>query len=569
VFAAVLLLFFCISLSVPALAASEADSMRVEAVVSPDGRCNITVTMSLRLESSVPQLLYPIPENATDVTVNGVATRPTREGALRMVDLKEVTGGYAGLYTITIHYTLRDVVVPEEEKIYVVIPLLSGFTYPIRSMEFSITLPGDVALRPSFVSGYYQESIESDLAFQTSGSNISGHLEIPLKDRETLSFSLQVPEDMFPRSVTVKYDNSMGILAMVIFLVLALAYYLVTMCPAFPFPHRTPNPPVGVSAGEVASYLCGSGISLSMLVLSWGQMGYLRIQPEKSGKVLLHKCMEMGNERSSFENRCFRDLFAMRTTVDATGIRWAALQRKLQGKCPAARDIFRRESGNPMIFRGLSALVGLSGGIAMALSLVQEPVARILLSILFGSLCGASSWLIQEGCMRLLLRDPIRKLLSLAGAVVILIVSIISHQILLALVVILLEFIAGIATAVGGRRTELGKQMLSQILGLRRFLQLGKDDQMQQILRFNPDYYFDLLPYAMALGVDKAFSKKLGNLRLSPCPYLITVSGHLSAEQWRRLLLQTVQAMESSGRPDPENAAKKRKPKKKSHKNAK
>ena len=60
--------------------------------------------------------------------------------------------------------------------------------------------------------------------------------------------------------------------------------------------------PAGLTAGELGSRLVHKGADLTMMVLSWAQLGYLLITMDESGRVFLHKRMEMGNERSAFDN---------------------------------------------------------------------------------------------------------------------------------------------------------------------------------------------------------------------------------------------------------------------------
>lgn len=46
--------------------------------------------------------------------------------------------------------------------------------------------------------------------------------------------------------------------------------------------------------------------------------------------------------------------------------------------------------------------------------------------------------------------------------------------------------------------TSYRKKMLGRLLGFREFIQNGKMPQLQKILEENPEYYYDVLPYAMA-----------------------------------------------------------------------
>ena len=53
-----------------------------------------------------------------------------------------------------------------------------------------------------------------------------------------------------------------------------------------------------------------------------------------------------------------------------------------------------------------------------------------------------------------------------------------------------------------------------------------------------------MLPYALALGCDKAMARRFGNERLSECPYLqVADSRGLTAQQWSDIVRQVLNSM--------------------------
>ena len=86
--------------------------------------------------------------------------------------------------------------------------------------------------------------------------------------------------------------------------------------------------------------------------------------------------------------------------------------------------------------------------------------------------------------------------------------------------------LAGFAAAIGGRRSELGKRSLSQLRGLRRYMLRLSAGDLQRICQNNPDYFHDLAPYALAMGVLRPFARNFGSRKLDSCPYILAnVSG--------------------------------------------
>ena len=152
----------------------------------------------------------------------------------------------------------------------------------------------------------------------------------------------------------------------------------------------------------------------TMMVFTWAQLGYLLIQTDSGGKVLLHKRMDMGNERSLFENKIFALLFGSRQTVDATGYPYAKLSRKVSAIVPNERNMYKGVSGNMKIFRGLCCGAQIFCGVCVAMNMTSVRAIQILLSIILGAFGAVSGWLIQDMAYRTHLRG---KLPMLIGAV--------------------------------------------------------------------------------------------------------------------------------------------------------
>ena len=57
-----------------------------------------------------------------------------------------------------------------------------------------------------------------------------------------------------------------------------------------------------------------------------------------------------------------------------------------------------------------------------------------------------------------------------------------------------------------------------------------------------------MMPYAMALGVDKRFAKRFGKLPIGQCPYISTgVDNTMRASQWQALMRRTLSGMNTRG----------------------
>jgi hypothetical protein len=206
-------------------------------------------------------------------------------------------------------------------------------------MDFSVTLPGPTDQKPGFESGYHKADIEKYLHYNVDGATISGYFTQELKDHETVVMTLPTDSTMFPQTLADIQDYTFGIWGMGICGGLAVLYWVI--CLAF-WPirfRRTTEPPLDVTAGELACIRFNRGPDLHLLVLSWAQLGYIVVEYRPGRKALLHKRMEMGNERRESEQQLFRKLFARSNTVDTASKAYGTLCALAEKKPGLAREL--------------------------------------------------------------------------------------------------------------------------------------------------------------------------------------------------------------------------------------
>lgn len=539
-----------LGLSVNAFAAPTASSIRTVASVSADESCDVTMMVTLDLDTPLEDLTFPVPADATNITVNGsrVGASQTRES--RNINIARMTGGMAGTFSFTVNYRLDDVIgLNEDGLLEMELPLLAGFAYPVEDYEFSITFPGPIAAKPAFSSGYHKSNIEQDLRFTTDGATVTGSSQKALKDRETLTMILTVTADMFPQTMIQLQDFDLMYLLMGICGALALLYWIIFLRCLPPRRVSVTAPTDGFTAGQLGTILSVQGANLTMMVLSWAQLGYLLIRYDRKGRVTLHKTMEMGNERSTFERRCFSQLFGKRTQVDTSGTQYAQQFRKTELFPPNVFGLIQGKSGSPKIFRSFAALVGLFGGVCLGMVLGLESSVQLLIVILLALFGLMSCWLIQSWADDLFLLGK-QRLITAALLILCWVgLSLLAGMLNMGLWICGAQLLVGLMSAFGCRRTDAGRQAMSETLALRRYLTSIPRAQLLHICQLNPNYFHDLAPYALALGVDRRFAKRFGKLVLPACPYLVTgADDHLTAAKWSKRMRKAIRAMDARRR---------------------
>ncbi len=541
---ALLLLALC---AMPAGAVTAATHIQSHTIVASDGSCTVTVNVTVHLDTAVADLVYPIPSGAREVTLNGSAARTRRVGGETVIDLSKIIGSTAGDYTFSVGYSLANTVSRNDlGQLEMNLPILSGFAFPVQQLDFTVTLPGAPENKPAFSSGYHNTSIESSISVTQTGNAIQAGVTQTLKDRETLSMKLLVSEQMFPQDPVRVLASGLDTVAMYAFGILALLYWVFCLRCRPVFRTHSATAPDGLTAGHLGCGLTLSGADLTMMVFSWAQLGYILIHLDDNGRVVLHKRMEMGNERSSFENLCYKKLFGGRRQVDGSGYHYAQLCRRVASKCPDIRSLVRRRSGSRRVFWLLCVLSALFCGTVFGRTIAGDAALAVVVVLLVSLLCAAAGWAVLQlpGCLHI--RKPEQLAAGIAGCLLWLLMGLAAGNILAALGMVAFLLLMGLAGAYGGRRTENGRQIACQILGFHRYLRTASTGDLQRLQRNNPEYFFSLAPYALAMGLEKTFAKRFGPTRLPGCPWLTTgMDGHMNALEWSQVMRRTADALDA------------------------
>lgn len=561
-----LLLGLCIGVSAAEADNTRATSVNVFATVSNDGNCDVTTNVTLHVDTPKDSLTYPVPVNAANVTLNGKAVLTQKSGQARLVNIGRILGGMSGDFSFTVGYSIHSAVdkleiettpteateatepgqmpAPVYQRLRLELPMLAGFGYPIDELQFSINLPGVVTQNPNFYSGYHQADIEKDLTYSISGGNIAGRSWNPIKDHETLTMYLDTTEEMFPQSGVAlpaleRITPLLGICAAV-----ALLYWILflrNLPPLRSFPAVAPE---GFGAGQLGTVLTMAGTDLNLMVFSWAQLGYVSLKMDRKSRVFILKRMDMGNERSNFEQKCFQQLFSRRDMVDTST---TSYQRFVQsvGLKRSAAQLFRTKSPITIkIFRIIMAAVGLLSGVCFGIllgNMLDYGWFFMIILSLVGLVC---SWRIQFWPEGLFLHHRFRLWIAVAMGVLWLVLGIVIGHFPLALLAVSLQVAAGFLAAFGGRRTEDGRTALGQALSLRRHYCRLTEKEIWNLRQDNPEVFFDMAPNAIALGCEQTLARRFGNGRLPVCPYIQAIDTQgLTAQQWAQLMRHILDAM--------------------------
>ena len=557
---AVIALVLTISLfTLPVSAENMATRVESYITVTKDGDCMVSTTVRLNLDASVESLSFPVPANASDISLNGGSARTTETATGIDVDISRLVGGMVGESQFALNYNIPGavkVILDEEGKLdktykdylQLEVPLLSSFAMPVHSLSFVVTMPDNIRYKPVFTSIYQQTGIEASLAYEIDKTMMTGHSTNALNDHESITMTMAVDRSAFPSVSTYVREGNPELTPMLIFAGIALVYWMLFLRTWPLIRTRSVVPPEGVTAGELGCHLTLAGGDLTMMVFNWAQLGYLLIQRE-GNRVMLYKRMDMGNERSPFEVKVYRMLFANRRTVDATGYGYTNLSRKVFSMVPGERDLCRTNSGNTKIFRLLACISQVFCGICVAMNMTQLRVVQVMLSVVLGVFGVISAWQIHEVAYRTHLRGKTRVFIGLTFMGIWIVLGILCGQWAIPTAAAFAQWVIGYLAAYGGRRSDVGRHDAGKILGLRSHLKHVSKDDIHRMMKTDPEYFFNMAPFALALGIIHPFAKNFGSIKMDQCPYLVTrVHGKRSAAEWAELIADTANLIDSKFR---------------------
>ena len=77
-----------------------------------------------------------------------------------------------------------------------------------------------------------------------------------------------------------------------------------------------------------------------------------------------------------------------------------------------------------------------------------------------------------------------------------------------------------------GRKNHYGEKLSAQVRGFKNYLELVEKKQLEEQVQLNPNYYYDILPYAYVLDISKTWIEKFENIPMPENSSISTYNWH-------------------------------------------
>lgn len=115
--------------------------------------------------------------------------------------------------------------------------------------------------------------------------------------------------------------------------------------------------------------------------------------------------------------------------------------------------------------------------------------------------------------------------------------------------IFVLTFVIGVISVAGvaffmkimPRRTRYGTELLGRIKGFKKFLQIAEKERLEAMVAENPNYFYDILPYAYVLGVSDEWMGKFESMAVKPPEWYSGYHGsHFNMHRFNRFMHSTM-----------------------------
>ena len=423
----------------------------------------------------------------------------------------------------------------------------SGWDTAIDSSTISITMPKkfDKDALEVYAGGYGVTKEDSEAAGFVKTALNGRTINIETQKQLPLGYGITVqeflPEGYF---VGAANGNGMSILGIIVSAAAAVGSLIL-----FLIFGRDPKvvetvefyPPEGMTSAEAGYIIDGyaDDQDLTSLIIYYADKGYLTIEETGEGKkksFTLHKLKDLPADAHLYETLFFNGLFMggskkasisqLKANAFYEDIKAAREQLTAMYTDKKEKRIFTKAGGGARLLAGLLMT---APGVCLGLISAWFCMDR---AVLYASLFGLA--LLVVGCIGCLsaydrthsLKKSKRRgktviwtiimLIGLAWSVLIPLLFIDMNMAPAAAAAAVCTIIAFICVRQMRKRTRYGAELMGKLLGFRTFLEKAEIPKLEALMDEDPQYFFNVLPFAHVFGLSDKWAKKFKDLAVEP-----------------------------------------------------
>ncbi len=462
--------------------------------------------------------------------------------SLRFGDPDKLISGGPHAYGVQYEFSLGADSYDDYDEIYYNIVSPDAWDTDISRLIFSLTLPYPVDPdRVWITAGPYGSGLELPFTISDDGCTISGRYS-SLPKGYGVTLRVEMEDGYFDEAVRpfnwvkLGFYLSIGLSAIMV-LVALIVWYLKGKDGELIYPVRF-DPPEGMTPMDVGYVYNGEldESAVSAMLIYWADKGIITITDNGNDDFVFTKLMELPDSAKPAELQLFSAFFAASSSVDAKVLRVSGFSSKLASVKKTEEESFSGEkslaSPSSMKLRKLMMNLGMIPVLLHSLlsTLVEPGFATIFVLVPFfmafmmlRSFATVAEKKMRSGGFRFsIITAPLLFMVFIWFFVTSALTSFgvgyrlvaLDTGVFLVALFVYMHFSAAIA-----RRSEYADKLLSEVLGYREFIEKVEKDRIERLSKEDPQFFYRVLSYAMALGVEDKWARAFSGIYVEPAAW--------------------------------------------------
>ncbi len=405
----------------------------------------------------------------------------------------------------------------------------------IARLAFSVTLPYPVdPERIWLTAGPYGSDADIPFTISEDGCTVSGrYSDLPAGYGVTLR--IEMDDGYFDTAVIPFNYARLGLALSLLFSILMVAgtviiWFVKGRDETLAVPPQF-TPPAGLSpldAGYVANGEIENSAVSSMLIY-WADKGYITITDRGGDDFSFQKVSELPEEASAAEHQLFAAFFPSGSSSDAGMLRASGFPARLSAVKKAERERFTGDMDLtspdsrklrafvmnllilPVILHSFSSTLAMPGFLSVFV-LIPSLMAYMMLRSVSSSV---EKRIRSHGLKFSYIMSPVFFILFIWFFIVSALQGV-PYALIDTTVFMIALFISVLAAAFIDRRSAYADKVLTEVMGYREFIEKVEKDRIEKLSAEDPQFFYHVLSYAMALGVDDKWTKAFSGIYVEP-----------------------------------------------------
>ena len=492
------------------------------------------------VDEKVVKNYYKIDITSINVTGYDFVKEITDDDMLVLIigDEDTLVNGQTLTYNISYKYSVGDDRYDSFDDFYFNI-IGSGWTTDINNVSFKITFPTSIADNETyFYSGLVGGTEMADITLSSSTNNtIQGTFNDSIAPGEALTIRTILPNGYFSGIEEISTIwSTLGIVFICISIIILIGFGTWGFSQLKVAPVVNFYPPEGISPFKLKAIFSPSYLSnrdLAAMIIYWANKGYLKISQTDNKDPVITKIKDMPETEKSREKELFNYVVKLYEggSLNKSDYKTRAnIGSSIRSENVLLKaEVGKRSTSKSVLFTIIQGIIWFVSVITPVagfwfIASADTAMATGIIILVSGF---AFMFLSVSGMRRLDLDFSLSKKI-LVGSILFIVTLFFTNFIFFCLkdstiISPVVKYLVAVSIPIMmiciGKTPQYPEKLrkdLGQIYGFANNLLLVHEDRLKVLLKENPSYFYDILPYTYVLGINKKFTKKFENIALDP-----------------------------------------------------